>query len=71
MSIRFGDFFLMWRLITKKKKEKTESNTDLKNRGIMPWRIWDLGLQGQHIPMVWSLKWEIPATGYDWIQHWS
>lgn len=52
------------------KKEKSESNANLKNQGNMPWRVWDLGLQGQHIPMVRSLKWEIPATGCDWIQHW-
>lgn len=52
------------------KKEKSESNANLKNQGTMPWRVWDSGLQGQHIPMVGSLKWEIPATRYDCIHHW-
>lgn len=53
------------------KKEKSESNDDLKKSGYHAlWRAWDSGLQGQHIPTVGSLKWDIPATRYDWIQHW-
>lgn len=52
-------------IVNQNKKEKSESNATLKNQGIMSWRIWDSDLQGLHTPMLWLLKWEIPATGYD------
>lgn len=67
VSIRFGEYFYCGDCKSKQesKKEKSESNATLKNQAIVSWRIWDSGLQGLHVPMLWLLKWEIPATGYD------